>query len=272
MEDRYRELAPLHDALKEIVKDFDAICQKAKVSFFLVYGTLLGAARHQDIIPWDDDIDLGMFREDYEKLIQYFVCNEEKNYYLSCAETDVKHTQIFAKLVRTDGKYKHLCKYYAHVMGLSVDIFPLDEALPQRNIKQWIRGEWIVYLRRVINSRAKLSNPKYHENPLKKTCRFISVIPFLAFDSHRLLKYTNALCVKNNGKGYPNIISYSTTDKLYKENDPKENWIPSSKLPLGDAFYNVPGNYKAILSNIYGDDWFKIPPESVREQHSHIEE
>ena len=70
MEDRYRELAPLHDALKEIVKDFDAICQKAKVSFFLVYGTLLGAARHPDIIPWDDDIDLGMFREDYEKLIQ----------------------------------------------------------------------------------------------------------------------------------------------------------------------------------------------------------
>ena len=271
MEDRYLELVPLHDALKEIVKDFDGICHRAGVSFCLVYGTMLGAARHKDIIPWDDDIDLGMFRHDYEKLIQYFLSNDEPGYKLFCAETSREHTQIFAKLVRIDGKYDHLSQYYTHAKGLSVDVFPLDEAMDQTRIRQKIRGEWIVHLRRVVNSRAKLKDPHFKESTIKHLARFLMVLPFLAIDNHSLLVYTNNLCKRNNGKGYPNIINYSTTDRLYKENDPKEDWLPTTDLPLGNLRYSVPGKFERILAHIYGDDWAEIPPESVREQHTHTE-
>lgn len=272
MDDRYSELVPLHDALKEIVKDFDAICSRAEVSFFLVYGTMLGAARHQDIIPWDDDVDLGMLRDDYEKLILFFQHNKVENYSLYCAETDSKHTQIFAKLVRNDGKYDYLSKFYTHHAGLSVDIFPLDEALPQSKVRQRIRGAWIVHLRRIVNSRAKLANPAFHEKTVKRVCRFLMVLPFLVVDNHKLLEHTNDLCRRGNGKGYPNIISYSTTDKLYKENDPREDWLPAAKLPLGVKQYCVPARYEKILTHIYGEDWNEIPPESIREQHSHLGE
>ncbi len=271
MEERYAELIPLHNALKEIVKDFQIICDKAGVSFYLIYGTMLGAARHKDIIPWDDDIDLGMMRPDYEKLIRYFCDNNVDGYKLYCAETTTEHTQIFAKLVRNDGKYDSLSKYYTHSNGLSVDVFPLDEAMPQSNIRQSLLGEWIIHLRRIVNSRAKLKNPGFRETGLKRMLRFLMVFPFLWIDNHELLVHTNNLCKKNNGKGYPYIINYSTTDKLYKENDPKEDWIPSTKLPLGDFFYMVPGKYERILTHIYGKEWGKIPPESVREQHSHID-
>lgn len=271
MEERYKELIPLHDALKEIVKDFQKICNEAQVSFYLVYGTMLGAARHHDIIPWDDDIDLGMMRTDYERLIRYFKSNKIDGYELYCAETSSSHTQIFAKLVRIDGKYDSLSKYYTHPCGLSVDIFPLDEAMEQSKLRQKIRGEWIVHLRRVVNSRAKLKNPLFKEGKAKRTMRFLMVLPFLPVDNHTLLVHTNNLCKRNNGKGFPNIINYSTTDRLYKENDPKEDWIPTTQLPLGEEQYMVPGKFERILAHIYGENWAEIPPESVREQHTHME-
>lgn len=267
----YKELTPLHEALKEIVKDFDDICRRAGVSFCLIYGTMLGAARHQDIIPWDDDVDLGMFRQDYEKLIQYFIKNDEPGYKLFCSETSNEHMQIFAKLVRVDGKYDYLAQYYTHVNGLSIDVFPLDEAMDQARIWQKIKGEWIVHLRRVVTSKAKLKDPHFKEPLLKHVVRFLMVLPFLAIDNHSLLIHINNLCKQDNGKGYPNIINYSTTDRLYKENDPKEDWLPTTDLLLGDLRYSVPGKYERILSHIYGDDWAEMPPESVREQHTHME-
>lgn len=270
MKERYSELIPLHDALKEIVKDFNDICNRANVSFYLFYGTMLGAARHHDIIPWDDDIDLAMMREDYENLIKYFLDNKETGYDLFCAETNYEHTQIFAKLVRIDGKYDYLSNYYTHARGLSIDIFPLDEAKKQSDFQQIIRGKWILYLRRVVNSRAKLNNPEYKESGIRRFARKILVLPFLRIDNHRLLVYTNDLCKKNNGRGYPNIISYSTTDHLYQENDSKDVWVPATTLPLGDAYYRVPGNYSHILEHLYGSRWNEMPPERLREQHTHV--
>lgn len=269
MNTKYENLIPLHDALKELVEDFDQICNRAGVTFFLIYGTLLGAARHQDIIPWDDDVDLGMFRDDYEKLIMYFKNNNENGYALYCAETSKAHTQIFAKLVRTDNKYKGLSKYYNHERGLCIDIFPLDEAHSQSNIRQKLLGAWIVHLRRIVNSRAKLNNPSFNENLIKRVFRIFMILPFCWIDNHKLLVYTNNLCRNNRGKGFPNIINYSTTDKLYKENDPKTDWIPNTVLPLGKNYYNVPGNYKSILRHIYGKNWNEIPPERLRVQHQH---
>ncbi len=270
--EEWNHLRPLHDALKEIIDDFSEICTSLGIKFYLVYGTLLGAARHGDIIPWDDDVDLGLFRDDYEKLIEYFKNRNDERYIFSCPQTYKEHIQIFGKLVRVDGKYGDLKKYYTHPAGLSVDIFPFDEAKNQKNIFQFIRGIWILHLRRVVTSRKDLKNPRFHEPKLKRIIRRVMVLPFLFFDNHKLLLYTDYLCKKNNKKGYPNIISYSTTDKLYKENDPKDVWIPGTSLKLGDNEYLVPGKYKEILEDIYGDKWHEIPPESIRVQHFHIGE
>ena len=271
MQTQYSEMIPLHNALKEIVQDFQLLCRTIGVDFFLLYGTLLGAARHHDIIPWDDDIDLGMMRGDYEKLISHCMDHSVDGYKLFCAETSNDHTQIFAKLVRVDGKYDYLSKFYTHSKGLSIDIFPLDEAKPQSSVKQRIRGVMIIYLRRIVNSREKLRDLRFREPWFKRVVRLIAVMPFMIVDNHKLLMYTNNLCKKSNGKGYPNIINYSTTDKLCKENDPKESWFPPKKLPLGDDEYLVPSDYGGILMHIYGTDWKDIPPEYKREQHTHYE-
>ena len=68
-------LKRIKDANFIILKDVDSVCRKNNLRYFLDYGTLLGAVRHKDFIPWDDDIDLVVLREDYERFIE--VCKRE---------------------------------------------------------------------------------------------------------------------------------------------------------------------------------------------------
>ena len=63
-------LDKLHRVQVEILRDFDAVCEKHQLHYFAVYGTAIGAVRHGGFIPWDDDVDVAMLREDYEKFLQ----------------------------------------------------------------------------------------------------------------------------------------------------------------------------------------------------------
>lgn len=69
-------LKRLHEVQVEILKDFETICKKHHLEYFALYGTAIGAVRHQGFIPWDDDIDVGMLREDYEKFLTIARKNE----------------------------------------------------------------------------------------------------------------------------------------------------------------------------------------------------
>ena len=66
-------LDEIHEAELYVLKRVDAICKKIGVQYWVMYGTLLGAVRHKNFIPWDDDLDIGMMRSDYEKFIRYFI-------------------------------------------------------------------------------------------------------------------------------------------------------------------------------------------------------
>ena len=72
----------------ETLKKIDEVCKKNKINYFLIGGTLLGAARHKGFIPWDDDIDLMMFREDYDKFIKEFSKNNNGEYFIQSYETE----------------------------------------------------------------------------------------------------------------------------------------------------------------------------------------
>ncbi|MBO5478790.1 MAG: LicD family protein [Clostridia bacterium] len=112
-----------YEVLKKVVK----ICEENNFRYFLTYGSMLGAVRHQGIIPWDDDIDIMMPRPDYEKIKKYFLDNEE----------ELKPLKIFDKSVVE--KYPHMIirisdqRYHLifdnekdYDIGLFVDIYPID--------------------------------------------------------------------------------------------------------------------------------------------------
>ncbi len=110
----------------DLLLEFDQICKKHNLKYFLMAGSLLGAIRHDGFIPWDDDIDVGMFRDDYEKLLE--LSKEFKYpYFLQTPYTDEGCYFSFAKLRNSNTTaISHAFRYEKFNQGICLDIFPFD--------------------------------------------------------------------------------------------------------------------------------------------------
>ena len=117
-------LQELKDIEFNLLKEFRAFCNENGIRFFLAYGTLLGAIRYKGFIPWDDDIDVLVPREDYNKLIRIF--RDSDKYRLYSFERNQKYGYPFAKLC--DMSTRKIEFYFEPLVdyGVDIDIFPLD--------------------------------------------------------------------------------------------------------------------------------------------------
>ena len=122
------KLKKLHNVEVEILDEFNRICNKHNLQYFLSYGTLLGAVRHQGFIPWDDDLDVSMPREDYEKFIEIAEDELNKEYYIDNKNTNDKYYLNFTKLRKKNTVFEQDFQVnYDGPKGIWVDIFPIDE-------------------------------------------------------------------------------------------------------------------------------------------------
>lgn len=101
------------------------ICDKNNVDYFITSGTLLGAVKYKGYIPWDDDVDVGLKREDYKKLINLLENDSNKDYKILSIYNTKDYYYCFAKLVCTKTKLYENCKEIKD-MGVYIDIFPFD--------------------------------------------------------------------------------------------------------------------------------------------------
>lgn len=134
--------------LLEMLKWFDNFCQKNKITYWLSSGTCLGAVRHSGFIPWDDDVDVEMLREDYLKLEKLF--KETDDYALQTFKNDKYYCLPFAKLRDKHSKIVEpatngLDNYYKY-QGAFIDIFQLEYS-PKRlvYILDYLRGHIATY-------------------------------------------------------------------------------------------------------------------------------
>lgn len=119
---------------QEILDVVHSVCVKNDLRYALYYGTLLGAVRHKGFIPWDDDIDIIMPREDYEKLIALWKTEAPANYVLQNYYTDPDTTNNFTKIRKDHTTFiqddeEREKKYHK---GIFIDIFPVDRMAPGR--------------------------------------------------------------------------------------------------------------------------------------------
>lgn len=110
----------------EILAYIDSFCKKNNISYFINYGTLLGAVRHKGFIPWDDDIDISMDREHYNMFIEKFNQDSSK-YKILSLDTDKTYFNNFIKVVDTTTKIVDNRNYKTFSCGVFVDIFPMDK-------------------------------------------------------------------------------------------------------------------------------------------------
>lgn len=263
--DNYEYLVPVQNRLKTILDELVEFANKANVTYILAYGSLLGAFRHKDIIPWDDDIDVVMKRSDYIKFIDYFKTHDTGNYILSSFDTD-NSKSLYAKFVRTNCD-DDLSAYYTHPKGLCIDVFPLDDAYSYHNVFQRINEIRVRSIKTIVSSRSKLRDKHFKENIIKHLIRILISLPYAFFSDEWLTRRAIKLCQKFNGKNTTDLVFYGTVKPMRNEHNKKEYWFPITTLPLGEKEYNVAGNFKEVLTTYYGKDYYKMPPDYIKVQH-----
>ena len=117
---------------QEILDVIHRVCREHNLRYSLAYGTLIGAVRHGGFIPWDDDIDLVMPREDYEKLLAIWEDVAPKEYILQNTRTDGDFTQTFTKIRKNHTTFLQyeVEREKGYHKGIFVDIFPGDRVAP----------------------------------------------------------------------------------------------------------------------------------------------
>ena len=219
---------------------FDKLCRKHNLKYFLAFGTCLGAVRHKDFIPWDDDADVFMDRESYDKLLE--IMNKEKSHYklLSFKESD-KYFYPYYKLVdtRTAIREKYLKKIPN--LGVYLDIFPLD-GMPEddKESTKVIRKFESLHHRLILNN----------INIAIGTKRLAKKLDELS------LKYPVADCK------YAGCTVWLGRRKCFDKTYADE----LVELPFHGYNFYVPKEYDKYLTRTYGD-YMTLPPENKRKVH-----
>lgn len=247
----YEELRVVQLDILQFIHDF---CVANDIRYSLAYGTLLGAVRHGGYIPWDDDIDIAMLREDYEKFLQLFA-QEKGIYTIAEARLDPQVNISFAKvydnrtLILEGGNTKNL--------GIFVDIFPIDDMYDtyEESVKYFHSFDKYRLLQKVKGRELKIIKEWW-----KKPIVAILKLCFLKVNIHEVvIKYTNRICSRNSLR--TNYVSL-LVDGECKDYEIMESTIWESFEPIcfeGKTFLAVQDK-NGYLEHAYGD-YMKLPPK-----------
>lgn len=249
----------------EMLDYIDALCKKNNLKYFLAYGALLGAIRHKGYIPWDDDIDLWVFREDYDAFKQAIM--KDNKYKFIDIYTSSTFRLDFAKVVDDTILLRESGAKEAS-SGLFIDIFPLDgfgntkeEVLKNTKIISKQRKKFYFY---------NLSITSMGGSFLKKMIK-LPVVLFhkfvLLFKNPRGLiqKYHETLRSLSNQ--YKNYVGYFDSPyHSYEEYIYKRECFKEAKGLFEGKEYSIPASYDELLTAFYGE-YMKLPPEKARINH-----
>ena len=147
-----KEIEKLKEVEFELLCEFDRVCRKNNLTYFLFGGSLLGAVRHGGFIPWDDDIDVVMPREDLNKLEKISHKVFDNKYFFQSSETEKGYPLMVAKLRKNGTIFEELAmtETQSH-KGIFIDVFPLDKLDVSNEKKIHIRCKLIAFLNTIIS-------------------------------------------------------------------------------------------------------------------------
>ena len=254
------------------LKEFDRVCRKHRIIYTLSSGTMLGAVRHKGFIPWDDDADISMLREEYEKFV--LVSNElDQNIcFFQDHSTDPEYRWGYGKIRRTGTQYIRTGQEHLKCQtGIFIDIFPLDD-VPNSKIRRIIQKERCFITRKLMY--AEIGRVSDNENKFMRLLySVLSKIP-IDYAFYRLKKYTRKS--KNATSCAVRTLTYDALGKKAKKlpkdfqyGRPKKWFLNVAEYEFEGCHFYGPKDYDEYLTFKYGD-YMKMPPEDKRQQNSPV--
>ena len=256
------EVRKVQIELLDVVMDF---CNRNGINCWLNGGTLIGAARHKGYIPWDDDIDLGMLRPDYDKFMAMFNSYNPR-YEFHCIENDPDFDQAFGKVL-DNNTVLYEPDESGVKLAINIDIFPMDNAPDDdRKMEEMFRKR--ISFQRGSGIRRKGIFAPAKGNVLRRLCvyiyRFLWMSVMLFPPKSYFLKK-----IVENAKRYNNEDTKRVGDFVGGNPEVKnavlqrELLSETTQLEFEGKKYNVPVGYKEWLTNLYGD-YMQLPPPEKR--------
>ena len=250
----------------DIAKEIKRVCAENEIEYWLDSGTLLGAIRHKGFIPWDDDLDLGMKREHYERFLRIAPQKLGPEYYLQTWESDNEYGFPFAK-VRKNGTVYIESKAQnskAH-NGIYVDIFPYDGYGADRK-----QGLGIDIIKIIMRNKSHVYTWKQagrtDYTKLIKNIPALLISPFLS--RRKLIDKYQELATLFNDKPFDYYFpqGISAYGKWIIPCSAVEGMI---EVPFEDTTFTAPKGFSDYLTYAYGD-YMQLPPEDRRENRHQI--
>lgn len=265
-------LKKLQNKQFEVLSIFARVCEENSLRYFLDGGTLLGAVRHKGFIPWDDDLDVGMPRDDYEKFCEIAKDVLPDSLFWQTYYTDSNYPNAFGKLRVRNTVFEE--EIYARSKirgGIFIDVLPFDN-YPDKIMQQICQGIQIEIYKHLLLAKHKV-RPWLGMKGMKrafKKLEYVMFVPFTVFVKHEKVIDYYEKCLKK----------YNCIDtKFVKEPDLRYGKVvvPNScvkefiKLDFETQQFLCPKDYEAFLRKLYGD-YMKLPPEDQREGWHNVRE
>ena len=243
------------------------ICEKHNIRYFLIGGTLLGAVRHGGFIPWDDDMDIGMLRPDYERFLKVCESDLSDEYLLQTWDTDPEFPMSYAKIRLKGTKCVEVFAENSRSenKGLFVDIFPFDNAPDDPRERQ--KQAWRYYFCKRLLWIKKGVGKSMMQESLRQRIRYcIFWLVSCLFRYKDVKRYFRKVQQKYNHLNTQNVV----TDGAYSYHKEclRREWVTNlAPVDFESEIFMACQDRHAYLEHRYGD-YMTPPPEEKRKGHS----
>lgn len=256
----------------DILNEFKRVCNQLGIDYFLESGTLLGAVRHKGFIPWDDDLDVAMMREEYEVFLKEAPQILRNDYEIVSWRENPEYAHPFIKIIKKGTTYKeHKDDSHNKKNGIYIDVFPYD-VFPEKKSQQLVQGTVLMLFRGI--ARAKCNCKTWRTTSGTNYVKYLKNIPIrlisLFYSKNTAVSIYEKYCIKYNNTN--SDYYYINGAFAYgKEIHSVKSFESFKDYDFETGKYKGPINYDLFLTELYGD-YMKLPPEEERKNRHMIVE